>query len=1260
MIYRVSLNYIFFMRLLKLFAVVGLTLITALALPAQTVRVIFTSGTASIQRPDEAAARPVVKGESVIIGSRIVTGADGRVVLTPMPGVKSIIAPNTTLTLESVSETHTSSTEVTHKAVLDLKAGSVVSDLQKPEGVTYDYSIRTARGLAGARGTNYTVAVNSAGIETILVSHGTITFNLLNGSQLSVTAGQIQITDASGVRTAAKLGDLSTADQAFAQEVAESTLGALEAAVAAGIDINPDAISQALDLFESFGLDVSESTLQRINQLREALNALKKDSTSEESTVVTETTKDTDTTGTLASFIASLTPDQKIAFQEILSLGQFNNTDPVFLARFANSQFTTALRETINLYLGLTTNQRNQAVTLGILGNANTAAIGAKSAGLTSLLSFYTELNLDSPLLKSESDYSSDSTVSLGGFNHIFFPGSESTQGLVLYNALFENTSNIYDSLYIGATRTLFIENNANVGSDYLNFAVSSGNNLYLTASDLISLRGLINQPITFTSDLHGVVMQSYTINLANVNFPEGSVVALNSFNGGLHFGTPVVGGVNFLGGVFYGEYILDSQNAFDSGSRGNIAIGSFANPASLPAYTPTAEIAFKNSLTPDQLAIFNTLPLSTRTKLVSLNDVDITGTVLALDPVSSVTYTATSIENILDAYTALSTNARTFVKTLGGATGSGLANIDGTPDIEGWSSPSIEAAANTFNAFDTNTQNTLIALGAGDAILGINSDYIQGLLLAAAADITSIAEAGWGHHLQDIVNDSALSDIVAAAQDATSAQRALIKQLELQPFQLAELLNSHSGDAQPIYDRLDLIINNVSPGDLTILASIGFNSTHDLFAYDDTNTLTNLNTIVTHYNSLTVDQQKAARTLGLGSLLMDVTRSAAIADFYLGLPSDQQQALVDTDLSSAFYDTESNLIDIQNNITSALNAYIGLSPLVRNYLLTEAEHYDLLHILTSTGTSDDEGHSSRSLANIVTLLSNIASNPDDYAALRDMDLGRVILFEGYLEDIDANITAALTNAISFYRDLPVAQQGTLRELGIIGSDHAGFLGSDYTGVQRLLAAYAALPAAVRVDTQQMDETFTDDKTYDGHVSYFLPFNKDYVMKNVSFVSDSDLYVGAVRRLRIDNTGVVSPNTTFDVPLDGSDLQTYVIKLRAGDLIDLNGASYSANAAGIVMDAITINLAHFDFSEGSVAALNSRDGGTANGSTGSGIYPNWGGSAVGRVNFLTDVTYGGQPLNNTSQFDANARGNIAIGSHANPASLPTYTPPNLN
>ncbi len=256
------------MRLHTCFSIIGLAFLLSLDLSAQTVRVIFVSGHAELQRPDEAAAHPAQKGESVIIGTRITTGPDGRVVLTPMPGVKSMIAPNTTIVLESASDSHPSPTEVTHQATLNLKVGAVVSDLQKQEGVTYDYSIRTPRGLAGARGTTFTVGLNEAGIQTIIVSHGTITLSLADGRQVSLTIGQVSITQPGGTTEhGGKVSDLSPADQALAAKWVKTTLETLSEAVESGIKLQSTALSNALDTAKSLGISVPAELQQRVENL---------------------------------------------------------------------------------------------------------------------------------------------------------------------------------------------------------------------------------------------------------------------------------------------------------------------------------------------------------------------------------------------------------------------------------------------------------------------------------------------------------------------------------------------------------------------------------------------------------------------------------------------------------------------------------------------------------------------------------------------------------------------------------------------------------------------------------------------------------------------------------------------------------------------------------------------------------------------------------------------------------------------------------
>jgi hypothetical protein len=83
------------------------------------------------------------------------------------------------------------------------------------------------------------------------------------------------------------------------------------------------------------------------------------------------------------------------------------------------------------------------------------------------------------------------------------------------------------------------------------------------------------------------------------------------------------------------------------------------------------------------------------------------------------------------------------------------------------------------------------------------------------------------------------------------------------------------------------------------------------------------------------------------------------------------------------------------------------------------------------------------------------------------------------------------------------------------------------------------------------------------------------------------------------------------------------------------------NKSEIYMEATTVNLTNVDFPGGANVRLRSRDGGTQNGTTGEGNYPKFGASTAGRVNFVSNVKYNGNPIGNTAQFDAHG-GNISI------------------
>jgi hypothetical protein len=76
------------------------------------------------------------------------------------------------------------------------------------------------------------------------------------------------------------------------------------------------------------------------------------------------------------------------------------------------------------------------------------------------------------------------------------------------------------------------------------------------------------------------------------------------------------------------------------------------------------------------------------------------------------------------------------------------------------------------------------------------------------------------------------------------------------------------------------------------------------------------------------------------------------------------------------------------------------------------------------------------------------------------------------------------------------------------------------------------------------------------------------------------------------------------------------------------------------MEAMTVNLKNLNFPAGSSVNLNSAYGGIE------GLYPNFGSSAVGRVNFIQNVKYNSHLLNSRSTFDAYGT-SITIGTIGN-------------
>ena len=94
----------------------------------------------------------------------------------------------------------------------------------------------------------------------------------------------------------------------------------------------------------------------------------------------------------------------------------------------------------------------------------------------------------------------------------------------------------------------------------------------------LIAAADLSVDNLKFSEQIRNITMEAMTINLSNLNFPNGSKVNLNSAYGGIdgiypNFGTITTGRVNFIKNVQYNSNLIDSKATFDSHGQ-NISIG--------------------------------------------------------------------------------------------------------------------------------------------------------------------------------------------------------------------------------------------------------------------------------------------------------------------------------------------------------------------------------------------------------------------------------------------------------------------------------------------------------------------------------------------------------------------------------------------------------------------------------------------------------------------------------------------------------------
>ena len=87
---------------------------------------------------------------------------------------------------------------------------------------------------------------------------------------------------------------------------------------------------------------------------------------------------------------------------------------------------------------------------------------------------------------------------------------------------------------------------------------------VHLLAANELSIDNL-----RFSEQVRQIAMEAMTINLQNINFPNGTTVNLNSQYGGINgkypnFGSKSYGRVNFINNVRYNSNLINSNSSFD------------------------------------------------------------------------------------------------------------------------------------------------------------------------------------------------------------------------------------------------------------------------------------------------------------------------------------------------------------------------------------------------------------------------------------------------------------------------------------------------------------------------------------------------------------------------------------------------------------------------------------------------------------------------------------------------------------------------
>ncbi len=207
----------------------------------------------------------------------------------------------------------------------------------------------------------------------------------------------------------------------------------------------------------------------------------------------------------------------------------------------------------------------------------------------------------------------------------------------------------------------------------------------------------------------------------------------------------------------------------------------------------------------------------------------------------------------------------------------------------------------------------------------------------------------------------------------------------------------------------------------------------------------------------------------------------------------------------------------------------------------------------------------------------------------------------------------------------PYASNGQSKTLVLSASEKLSFEG-DLTWSEK--PEHAARLVAMSAG----EMTFAKGMTLKSATSdLVIASQKNIAMDGVSLNVSQEAAIRGMRDVSLVNVGI------------GADSMA---SIKAARNLNVDGLTFSRSVSSILMEATTIRLSNVDFPLNSAVRLNSLKGPL------DGKYPNFGSAIpaaeqVGRVNFIQNVSSGGNRLNTRQAFDQYGQ-NITIGKIGNP------------